>query len=309
MFHSISFFFNKIVILTSLIFSNVIMTKTIVFIQAVLAFVLISQSASALGISSASFPGAEQGRSYTQTVTLMNSQNDFDNHFVIGIDGEIKTWIKVSPVEFDLKKGEIKLINITLIVPEDSKLGEVTGTITAVGRKTVPSSSGGEGATVGYAVATKGNIYANVLKQGALASVEITGVEVSSHVVSGSVARFTVNSRNNGNVATSANFKLEVKKDEKVIASVPDTKADFTLGEEKNVKLFWDTQGVEDGKYNAYIKVTTIASGMEKTSAFEYKPVLIIIGNTQGISSTILIAVAGLIILIIAVFLVLRNKK
>ena len=286
------------------------MAKSIITVQVLLALVLITQSVSALGIGSTSFADVEQGRTYSQTVTLINSPNDFDNHFVIEIEGAIKPWIKVSPVEFDLKKGEIKEINITLIVPEGSNLGEVTGTITAVGKKTVPSSGGSEGANVGYAVATKGNIYANVVKQGALASVEVTGVEVSSPVVSGSVARFTVTSKNKGNVATSANFNLEVKKGDKIIASVPDTLAEFTLGEEKTVKLFWDTQGVEDGEYNAYIGATTIAKGMEKTSSSEYKAVRIIVGEEKGGINSTLIAVTGTAILIIIILaLVLKRRK
>jgi hypothetical protein len=287
-----------------------LMAKAIIIIQALLAFVLITQSASALGISSVSFVDVDQGKAYNQTATLINSPNDFDNHFVIEIDGAIKDWIKVSPAEFDLKKGEVKLINLTLEVPKDARLGEITGTITAVGKKTVPSAGAGEGASVGYAVATKGSIYANVVKPGAVASVEITGVEVPSNVPVGSVAKLTVTSRNNGNVVTTANFKLEVKKDGNVVASIPGTPTDFTLGEEKSVKLFWDTQGAAEGRYDAYIEATTIARGTEKTTSSSYKPVPIIVGGEKGgINSTLIAATGATILIIIILAVVLKRRK
>jgi hypothetical protein len=286
--------------------------KMIKIVYALLAFVLITGSASALGISSANFGEVEQGKIYNQTVTLVNSPNDFDNHFVVTVDGAIKDWVKVSPAEFDLAKGNAKQITLSLEVPKDAGLGELKGSVTAEGKKTVPAAGGdGGGANVGYAVATKGNIYANVIKPGALASVEIIGVEVSASVPAGSVAKVTVTSKNNGNVATSANFKLDVKKDGKVVASVPGTSADFAIGEEKTVKLFWDTQGVADGRYDAYIEATTIARSSEKTTSTDYKPVQITIGEAQsGAKGNIFIlAVAGVVILIIILAVIVKRKK
>lgn len=284
------------------------MLKTKLFVCILLALIFITGSASALGISSANFGDVEQGKTYNQTVTLLNSPNDFDNHFVIEIDGAIKGWIKSSPSEFDLAKGNVKQITLSLEVPKDVSLGEITGTVTAVGKKTVPSSGGGEGATVGYAVATKGNIYANVVKPGAVASVEITGVEVPSNIPVGSVARFTVTSKNSGNVPTSANFRLDIKKEGKVIASIPATSADFALGEEKTVKLFWDTQGVAEGEYDAYIEASTIAKGTEKTTSSSYSPVPIIIGEEKGGSSVYIVA-AGIAVLIVILAVVLKRRK
>lgn len=285
------------------------MAKAIIIVQALLAFFLIAQSSNALGISSVSFADVEQGKTYTQTVALINSPNDFDNHFVIEIDGSIKDRIIVSPAEFDLAKGEVKKINLTLEVPKYSQLGELTGTITAVGKKTAPSSGGDGGANVGYAVATKGSIYANVIKAGALALVEITGVDVSSPVPAGSVARLTVTAKNNGNVATSSSFKLKIKKDGNVVADIPNSFMDFALGEEKTFKLFWDTQGMEDGRYDAYIEATTIAKGSEKTASTAYKPVSIIIGEENRRIINVLVAAAGVIVLILVSAVVLKRKK
>lgn len=285
------------------------MKKMIKIVYLLLAFILAIESASALGISSANFGDVEQGKIYNQTVTLVNSPNDFDNHFVVTVDGAIKDWIKISPAEFDLAKGNVQQITLTLNVPKDAGLGELKGTVTAEGKKTVPASGGGGGANVGYAVATKGNIYTNVIKPGAVASVEIMGVEVPSPVPAGSVAKFTVALKNNGNVATTANFKLDIKKDGKVVASVPGTPADFTLGEEKTVKLFWDTQGVAEGRYDAYVEATTIARGSEKTTSAASKPVPVTIGEEKGVSSNTLIAVAGIAILIIILAVVLKRRK
>ncbi len=285
------------------------MEKMKIFGHVLLVLAIVTGSASALGISSANFGDVEQGKIYNQTVTLVNSPNDFDNHFVVTVDGTIKSWIKITPAEFDLAKGNVQQITLTLNVPKDAGLGELKGTVTAEGKKTVPSSGGGGGANVGYAVATKGNIYTNVVKPGALASVEITGVEVPSPVPAGSVAKFTVTSKNNGNVATSANFKLDIKKDGKVVASVPGTPADFALGEEKTIKLFWDTQGVSEGGYDAYVEATTIARGSEKTTSAASKPIPVIIGEEKGVSSNTLIAVAGVAILIIILAVVLKRRK
>lgn len=286
---------------------------TIKAVYVLLAFAFITGSASALGISSATFGDVEQGKTYNQTVTLINSPNDFDNHFVVVVDGAIKDWIKVSPAEFDLAKGNVQQITLSLEVPKDAGLGEISGTVTAEGKKTVPSSDGaGGGMIVGYAVATKGTIYANVIKPGAYASVEITGVEVPATVPADSVARLTVTAKNNGNVATSASFKLDIKKEGTVVASIPGTSTDFALGEEKAVKLFWDTQGVAEGNYDAYVEATTIARGSEKTSSATYKPVpIIIMGEEKGGStSTLIIATGiGIAILIILLILVIRRRK
>ncbi len=283
------------------------MIKTKLFVCILLAIFFTTGSASALGISSANFEDVEQGKTYTRNVTLLNSQNDFDNHFVVTVNGAIKDWIKFTPVEFDIAKGKTQQINLTLEVPKDAVLGGLRGTITAEGKKTVPSSDAGGGANVGYAVATKGNIYANVIKPGAVASVEITGVEVPDSVPVGSVARFTVTSKNNGNIATSVNFKLDIKKDGKVVASVPGTPVDFTLGEEKSVKLFWDTQGIAEGGYDAVVEASTIARGSEKTTTATYKPLPVIIGDKNKSSPSI--STAGIAVLIIILAVVLKRRK
>lgn len=283
------------------------MEKMIRLVHATLALVLIIGNASALGISSANFGDVEQGKIYNQTVTLLNSPNDFDNNFVVTVDGAIKNWIKILPSEFSIKKGSVQQITLTLNVPIDADLGEIKGTVTAEGKQTVPSSAGDGGANVGYAVATKGNIYASVKKPGAVASVEIMGVEVLSSLPAGSVARFTVTARNNGNVATTANIKLDIKKDGKVVASIPETPVDFSLGEEKTVKLLWDTQGISEGGYEAVVEASTIARGAEKTTSVTYKPIPVILGE-ENAGNYLLILVAGIAIVIIILAVVMKRR-
>jgi hypothetical protein len=272
------------------------------------AFAFVIGNASALGISSANFGYVEPGSNNTQVVTLVNSQNDFDNHFVIQIDGAVKSWITVSPSEFDLAKGNVMQITLVLKVPENATLGEFKGTVTAVGKKTVPTGESGGGASVGYAIATKGNIYVSVIKPGALASVEITAVEAPPSIPAGSVARFTVTSKNNGNIngTTTASFRLDIKKDGMVIANAPAITADFAPGEEKAVKLLWDTQGVADGRYDAYVEAVTVAKGSEKTSSTTYN-LPVVIGEEKG-SSGVYIA-AGIVALIIILAVVVMRRK
>ncbi len=285
------------------------MKKMIQVFILLMFFIVLNSTATALGISNANFGDVEQGKSYNITITLVNSQNDFDNHFIVEISGALKNWISISPSEFDLAKGNSKQINLTLKVPSDTVLGQSTGTVTATGKKTAPSGGADSGgANVGYAVATKGNIYANVVKPGAVASVEITNVEVQSNVASGSVAKLTVFSKNSGNVATSASFKLDIKKDSKIVASIPGTPTDFAIGEGKTVKLFWDTQGVEDGRYEAYIEAATIAKGSEKTSSATYRPVPVTVGKEKDFNS-LLLASAGAVILIVIIAVVLKRRK
>lgn len=273
----------------------------------ILAVVVMSPCVSALGISGASFIDVDQGRTYTQTVLLVNSQYDFDNHFVVDIKGDIKNWVEVSPSEFDLKKGEKKEINLTLEIPPDAPLGEITGTITATGSMTAPTSSGtGEQASVGYAIATKSVIYANVVKPGALASIEITDVDAPSSIAPDSVTKITVNAKNNGNVPTSASFKLDIKKGDTLVESIRGSEVDFAIDQENTVKLFWDTTGIDKGKYEAYIEATTIASGAEKTVTATYSPVTITIG---GLINNTMLAAIGAGILIVIIGFVIRRKK
>lgn len=279
------------------------MKKFLILVYAVLTFFFMVSGASALGISSANFEDVEQGKTYTRNITLLNSQNDFDNHFEVTVNGAITNWIKFTPIEFDIPKGKTQQIMLTLEVPKDAVLGEFRGTITAEGKMTVPSSNAGSGANVGYAVATKGNIYANVVKPGAVASVEITGVEVPESVPVGSVARFTVTSRNIGNIATSANFKLNIKKNDKLVVSVPGNPVDFNIGEEKTVKILWDTQGLAEGGYDAVVEVSTIARGSEKTTTTIYKPLSVNIGKNRNSIPSISISGVGILIIVISIFI------
>jgi hypothetical protein len=277
---------------------------------AFMALVMLTGNASALGISSASFGDVELGHSYNQSVVLTNSPNDFDNHFVIEINGAIKDLIKVSPVEFDLAKGNTKEINLILAVPEEAPLGDITGTITAVGQKTVSNADDYDsGTNVGYGVATKSNIYANIVKSGALASIDIISVEAPATVISDSVAKFNVKAKNTGNVVTSASFTLTVKKDATIVEDTMSSPVNFTLGDEKEIKLFWDTQGLPEGRYEAFIEASTIAQGSEKTSSTTYQPVPISIGEAKETSNVLIVAAGAIILIALMLITIFRRRK
>jgi len=109
-----------------------------IIIGALLALLMLTGNASALGIPSTSFIDVEPGKMYTQTVLLIHSDNDFNNRYVIEIYGAIQDWIAVSPKQFNLNSGDIKEIKLKLNMPKDVHFREKRGTITAIGKKTVP---------------------------------------------------------------------------------------------------------------------------------------------------------------------------
>ena len=62
-------------------------------------------TASAFGISGASFGSVEIGNTHNMTVFVLSAPEDFDNHFVMERGGEIADWISFSPEDFDLPAG------------------------------------------------------------------------------------------------------------------------------------------------------------------------------------------------------------
>jgi len=269
-----------------------------------ITLVVFAGSASALGIANLDFGDVEQGETYTETIILVNSPQDFDNHFVIEVEGTIKEWITVSPVEFDLARGSNQPILVTLAVPADAALGDVHATITAVGKKTAPSAGETtDGAVVGYAVATRSNVLANVVKPGATAAIEINNVEIPENIQPGDVVKFTISAKNVGNVPATATFSVLISrsKGKQVITSIPSVPTEFELGAEKTVKLYWDTHGQSEGVYTAVVSVTPSSGGKDvriKTASFP--AINIKLGRTEG-SQSVYIAIAGVVIAAVAV--------
>jgi hypothetical protein len=264
-----------------------------------------------LGLSNVNFGEVEQGETYTQTIVLVNSPQDLDNHFVIEVDGAMKDWITVSPVEFDLQKASNKPLNITLIVPKDAPLGAITATTTALGKKTASSAGEtSEGVVVGYAVATKSNVLANVVKPGATAAVEITRVEIPHNMQPGDDVKFTISAKNVGNVPATAIFSVAISKGEHVITTIPSVPTDFELNAEKITKLYWDTAGQSEGVYTALVSVTPASGGKDvRIKTASYPAITIELGGAKELQS-VFIAIGGILVAMTVVLaLVVRKRR
>ena len=259
-------------------------------------------NASGLGMLDKNFGDVEQGRTYTETVKVITSELDFDNNFVIEKSGELADWIDVSPTEFDLKAGESQILTVTLTVPEDAKLGEYTGAITAAGQKTAPAPGETEGGTgVGYKVATKSRLRATVIKPGAIEAVTILSVIAPKRVEPGSAAKFDVTIKNTGNIYTTASPTLTVSKGAETVATIPGLPVELSVDEEKTAKLYWDAQ--EEGTYTAVVAVTC---GETTTEA---EPISIEVGKGGfSIPSMPAFAVVASILAAFA-FALLRRKR
>jgi len=274
--------------------------KVIISIICMLFISLYISTVSGLGMANLNCGDVEQGKTYNITAVVFQSELDFENHFVMEKAGELADWFSVSPQEFDLAKSESKDIRVTLKVPEDAKLGEYYGSITAVGQKTVPTEGDeGGGATIGFRVATESKIYAKVVKPGAVEAVTILNVDVPERVKPGSVAKFDVLIKNTGNVPATASPTLTVSKGAETVATIPGVPLELSVDDEKTVKLYWEAQ--EKGTYTA---VVTATCGETTTTS---DPVSIEVGKS-GFSIPAVPAFA-VVAAILAAVLLLRLKR
>jgi hypothetical protein len=296
--------------------SEPMLRKALVFFLIAIGLV---GSVQGLALSNINFGDVEPSVTYTQTLILTNSPQDIDNHFVIEVGGIAKDWITVSPSEFDLAKGASQPLIVTFIVPKEASLGEKTATITAVGKTTVPSAGGTpEGATVGYAVATKSNLVANVVKAGSIAAIEITEVETSKDIKPGDIVKFTISAKNAGNVPAVGQFSVSITKDTQEITTIPSVPVDFGINAEQTVKIYWDTVNQTEGLYSAVVSVLPSSSGKDvKIRVSSYPAIWLELGgvkDTSGSSSSLnltTIAIMGicLIAVIGIVFFILKRRN
>lgn len=130
-------------------------------------FFLLSGFAGAVGITDGTFggvTGVEQGKTYSTNVLLTNSPNR-NNYFTVSVGGEVGGWVtSISPSSFNLSAGGTKLVTLTILVPDSAGKGTHTGTVTATGAEIIG------GGTVGFQEATRGTIYADVIRSPAIAS-------------------------------------------------------------------------------------------------------------------------------------------
>jgi len=259
-------------------------------------------TASALGMLNLDFRDVEQGRTYTEAVNIITSARDFDNHFVVEKSGELANWIDVSPQDFDLKAGDTQTLTVTLTIPEDAKLGEYTGAITAAGQSAAPAHGDTEGgAAVGYKVATKSKLRATVIKPGAVEAITILNADAPKRVKPGSVAKIEILIKNTGNVPATASPTLTVSKGEETVATIPGVPLELSVDEEKTVKLYWEAQEQGLGFYTAVVAVTC---GETTTTS---DPVSIEVGKS-GFSLPA-VPVFAVVAAILAAVLLLRHKR
>jgi hypothetical protein len=264
-----------------------------------------------LGLSNVNFGEVEQGETYIHTIVLVNSPQDFDNHYVIEVDGDMKDWITVSPIEFDLPKASNQPLTVTLTVPPDAPLGEVRATITAIGKKTAPAAGETtEGAGVGYAVATKSNVLANVVKPGATAAIEITRVEIPKNIRLGDDVKFTITAKNIGNVPATAHFSVAISNSEQVITTIPSVPTEFELNAEKIIRLYWDTAGQSEGVYTALVSVTPSSGGKDvRIKNASYPAITIELGGGKELQSVFIAIGVILVALVVVLALVVRKRR
>ena len=236
------------------------MLKIIVII--LLIFSIFTGTASALGITNAGFGNVEQGNTYDIPVTVITSELGFDNHFIIEIEGDLTDWVSVTPMEFDLPSGENQTLTVNLEVPENARLGEYKGSITAVGQKGVPAAgetSGGAG--VGYTIAARSILSASVIKPNAVESVSVTHIDAPGSVKPDSVVKFDISIKNTGNVPAIATPTLLISSDSGT-TEIPGVPVELEMDEETTIKLYWDA--LEKGTYTAVVSIacggTTINS-------------------------------------------------
>jgi hypothetical protein len=227
------------------------MIKYIIIISAVLSVFM--GTASGLGITHAGFGDVEQGKTYDIPVIVLTSELDFDNYFIIEIKGDLNEWVSVTPMEFDLPAGESQTLTVNLEVPENARLGEYKGSITAVGQKGVPApgeTSGG--AAVGYTIAARSLLSATVTKPGAVESIAITHVDAPARVKPDSVVKFDISIKNTGNVPAIATPTLLIS-NKAGTTEIPGVPVELEVGEGTTTKLYWDAQ--EDGTYTAVVSI------------------------------------------------------
>lgn len=272
--------------------------RLLIFIIIVLA--LLPSTVTALGIQKAEFFDVEQDDTYDITIYVYTSYLDFKNDYTIEMEGEIVSWLDVTPINFTLEEGEQNQpITLTLTVPKDAKLGDYTGTLTAVGHRTVPtgnkSSSSGTG--VGYTVATRSQIHAKVIKPGAKEIVAIEDIVAPGKVSPGEIAVFSAVIRNTGNVPTTAVLTLTIQQGSNKIAEVPSAPLDLAVGDIEEIELFW--KPAAEGNYQA---VLTADYGSKTTNS---EPMSIAVGGSSlpGVQTFVVI------IIILGAAVLLRRRS
>ncbi len=202
-------------------------------------------------------------KTYTDTITVCKP--GFDNNFIIEIEGS-KDWLTVSPTEFSLGPDDCQPLNVVLQLPADAAPGIYEAQVFARGQEVMPSSGG----VVGYKITAKSLVSFMV----ADASGEIPGMKkeitiesfeaVPTSASPGEVVKFLIKVKNTGNIKNTFETQLPITKGGSEVETFRMGKLTIKPGEIKEVKLLWDTDGREEGAYEAGARITY--EGGEATS-------------------------------------------
>lgn len=99
----------------------------------------------------------KEGETVTKDLTISLTAQDSNSYFKIEKGGDIGSYLKVEPMEFELKSGQRKTLKVILITT--GLTGKQNGWIIARGQEPI-----GEG-QIGYTVSLKSNIDVNVVNE------------------------------------------------------------------------------------------------------------------------------------------------
>ena len=132
-------------------------TKIIAFFSYFLFFVLVVGNATAYSIHNLDFGNIENGKSYEKDLVISLSSKDIPGYFKIDKGGDLAPFLLVTPMEFELDRGQKQVVKISL-VPENLEEGNYTGWIIARGQE--PISNDG---MIAYTVSLKSNIKVSIV--------------------------------------------------------------------------------------------------------------------------------------------------
>lgn len=122
-----------------------------------LFFMLFICNVIAYSIHNVDFGYIENGKSYERDLVIMLSPRDTNSYFKIDKGGDLAPFLLVTPMEFELDKGQKQVVKIGLVT-EGLYEGEYTGWIIARGQEPIASNG-----MIGYTISLKTNIKATIM--------------------------------------------------------------------------------------------------------------------------------------------------
>lgn len=238
--------------------------KTILITMAIFCLILLSPSASALGIERAEFFEVEQGSTQSITISLYTSPSESENEFtyeILSDNQDIHDWVTVSPEKFVMPPGkQSRSITVTLTVPLDATLGDRNGELKYAGSRV---SGGG---TIGYTVATKSVLHFKVVKEGAKKDIDFITLEVKPQILPHEIAKFKTTLKNTGNIPAEFYVSLIIEEDMEEVFKVDSAPMSVDVDLFEDITLYWEPE--KEGTYTGCFKIIFDDSvdGVEETT-------------------------------------------